>query len=112
MNQTTAAVIITMSLSVVGVLGDAFLKLATRELRPFTSWAFFAGFLLYASTAFGWVIALRHLKLAAVGSIYCVVTVLLLTVIGRCSFAESLSGPELLGVALGLVSFFLLFRFA
>jgi len=112
MDKTVAAILLTVGLSAVGVWGDYFLKLASRSENGFGSRVFLIGLALYACTAFGWVIALRHLKLATVGSIYCVTTVLFLTVVGRLSFAESLSYPEMIGVGLGLASFFLLFRFS
>ena len=64
MGTKTLAVLITIAFSVIGVLGDYFLKLASARERPlWTSW-FYLGFALYASTAFGWVFVMKHLKLA------------------------------------------------
>ncbi len=73
--------LVTIAFSVIGVLGDYFLKLArAREQSLRTSW-FYLGFTLYASTAFGWVFVMKHLKLATIGVLYSVALVLLLTAI-------------------------------
>ena len=51
---TTLAVLVTVAFSVVGVLGDYFLKLASVRDQPLRTGSFYLGFALYASTAFGW----------------------------------------------------------
>lgn len=112
MGTKTFAVIITIAFSVIGVLGDYFLKLASgREQSLRTSW-FYVGFALYASTAFGWVFVMKHLKLATIGVLYSVSLVLLLTAIGVLVFRESLNYFELIGIALAVISLVLLMRFA
>ena len=112
MDKTTLAVLVTVAFSVVGVLGDYFLKLASgRDLPLRTGW-FYLGFVLYASTAFGWVFVLRHLKLATISVLYSVSMVLLLTAIGVFQFKESLNFYELAGIVLALASLVLLMRFA
>src|SRR5262245_56900658 len=66
MGTTTLAVLVTIAFSVIGVLGDYFLKHASGREQPLrTSW-FYLGFVLYASTAFGWVFVMKHLKLATI----------------------------------------------
>ena len=112
MDKTTLAVLVTVAFSVVGVLGDYFLKLASgRDLPLRTGW-FYLGFVLYASTAFGWVFVMRHLKLATISVLYSVSMVLLLTAIGVFQFKESLNFYELAGIVLALASLVLLMRFA
>src|SRR5882757_2510741 len=111
MDKTALAVIVTIAFSVVGVVGDYFLKLASAKDESLKSPAFYVGFVIYASTAFGWVYVMRHLKLATVGVVYCVSMVLLLTVIGVVAFKESLSGTEIAGIAMAIASLFLLVRF-
>jgi len=72
MGTKTIAVLITIAFSVIGVLGDYFLKLASEREQPLrTSW-FYLGFALYASTAFGWVFVMKHLKLATISVLYSV----------------------------------------
>src|SRR3954454_22381984 len=91
MGTRTLAVLITIAFSVIGVLGDYFLKLASAREQPLrTSW-FYVGFALYASTAFGWVFVMKHLKLATISVLYSVSLVLLLTAIGVVLFQESLN---------------------
>ncbi len=104
------AVLITILLSTVGVAGDYFLKVASSSERPFATGAFALGLGLIASTAFGAVLAMRQLKLASLASVYCVSTILLLALIGRVSFHEKLSHPEMVGVACAVLSVILLFR--
>jgi multidrug transporter EmrE-like cation transporter len=106
------AVLVTVAFSVVGVVGDYFLKLASTSERPLRTGAFYLGFVLYASTAFGWVFVMRHLKLATISVLYSVSMVLLLTAVGVVLFRESLNYFELAGISLALASLVLLMRFA
>jgi small multidrug resistance pump len=81
MDKTALAVFVTIAFSVVGVVGDYFLKLASAKDESLKSPAFYVGFAIYASTAFGWVFVMKHLKLATLGVVYCVSMVVLLTAI-------------------------------
>ena len=112
MGPKTLAVLITITFSVIGVLGDYFLKLASGRQQPLrTSW-FYLGIALYASTAFGWVFVMKHLKLATISVLYSVSMVLLLTAIGVVLFRESLNYFEVIGIVLAVISLVLLMRFA
>jgi drug/metabolite transporter (DMT)-like permease len=112
MGTRTLAVLTTMVFSVIGVLGDYFLKLASARAQPLrTSW-FYLGFALYASTAFGWVFVMKYLKLATISVLYSVCLMLLLTAIGVVLFHESLNYWEVIGIVLAVVSLVLLMRFA
>jgi small multidrug resistance pump len=109
--MTLVAVLVTLAFSVIGVVGDYFLKIAsTREQPLWTGW-FYLGFALYASTAFGWVFVMRHMKLATIGVLYSVSMILLLTTIGVVVFRESLNRFEILGIVLAVASLVLLIRF-
>jgi hypothetical protein len=55
MGTRTIAVLVTIAFSVIGVLGDYFLKLASAREQPLRTGWFYLGFAFYASTAFGWV---------------------------------------------------------
>jgi drug/metabolite transporter (DMT)-like permease len=112
MGTRTIAVLITIAFSIVGVLGDYFLKLASGRGQPLRTTWFYLGFALYASTAFGWVFVMKYLKLATISVLYSVSLVLLLTVIGVFVFRESLNSFEMIGIALAVVSLVLLMRFA
>jgi len=112
MERATLGILVTIAFSLVGVLGDYFLKLASGREQPLRSGWFFLGFALYASTAFGWVFVMRHLKLATISVVYSVSMVLLLTAVGVVFFKESLNSYELAGIVLALASLVLLMRFA
>jgi drug/metabolite transporter (DMT)-like permease len=112
MHKTTLAVLVTVAFSVVGVVGDYFLKLASTRGRPLGTGWFYLGFALYASTAFGWVFVMRHLKLATISVLYSVSVILLLTTVGVVMFRESLNYFEVTGIVLAIAALVLLMRFA
>src|SRR6185436_8464261 len=111
MDKTALAVIVTVAFSVIGVVGDYYLKLASAKDESLKSPAFCIGFVLYASTAFGWVFVMKHLKLATVGVVYSISMVLLLTAVGVVAFKESLNGYEIVGLVMAVASLLLLTRF-
>ena len=104
--------LVTIAFSVIGVLGDYFLKLASAREQPLRAISFYIGFALYASTAFGWVFVMKHLKLATISVLYAVSLVLLLTAIGVVLFRESLNYFEVIGIVLAVIALVLLMRFA
>jgi small multidrug resistance pump len=112
MKKTVLAVVVTVAFSVVGVLGDYFLKLSSASEQPLRTRWFYVGFAVYASTAFGWVFVMRHLKLATISVVYSISMVLLLTAVGVMVFGESLNRYELAGIVLAVASLVLLVRFA
>ncbi len=112
MGTRTVAVLVTIAFSLVGVLGDYFLKLASAREQPLRTGWFYIGFALYASTAFGWVYVMRYLKLGTISVLYSVSMVLLLTAVGVVVFRESLNSFEVAGIVLALASLVLLMRFA
>jgi multidrug transporter EmrE-like cation transporter len=112
MGKSALAVAVTVAFSVVGVLGDYLLKLASAERAPLRSRWFYVGFAVYASTAFGWVFVMRHLKLATIGVVYSVSMILLLTGIGVVVFREPLRPAEVAGLVMAVAALILLVRFA
>jgi small multidrug resistance pump len=112
MGTRTLAVLVTIVFSVIGVAGDYFLKVASAREQPLRTGWFYLGFAFYASTAFGWVFVMKHLKLATISVLYSVSLVLLLTAIGVILFRESLNYFEMIGIVLAVVSLVLLMRFA
>jgi small multidrug resistance pump len=111
MDQRSFAVLVTVGFSMVGVLGDYFLKRASGRDEPLKSVSFYLGFAVYASTAFGWVFVMRHLKLATISVVYSVSMIVLLTALGVLIFRESLNGYEIVGLILAIASLILLIRF-
>jgi small multidrug resistance pump len=106
------AIAVTIGFSVVGVLGDYLLKLASAHKEPLRSPWFYVGFAVYASTAFGWVFVMRHLKLATISVVYSVSMILLLTGIGSLVFREPLNDYEVVGLLMAIGALILLMRFA
>ena len=104
--------LVTITFSVIGVLGDYFLKLASAREQSLRTSSFYLGFALYASTTFGWVFVMKHLKLATISVLYSVSLVLLLTAVGVVLFRESLNYFEVIGIVLAVISLVLLMRFA
>src|SRR5262249_40249445 len=86
MDSKTLAVLVTVGFSLLGVLGDYFLKLASAQERSLSTASFFIGFAVYASTAFGWVFVMKHLKLATISVVYSVSMIVLLTTVGIIGF--------------------------
>ena len=111
MDGKSLAVLVTFGFSVVGVIGDYFLKLASGAPQPLRSGWFYVGFAVYATTAFGWVFVMRHLNLATIGVVYSVSMVLLLTAIGVLFFRETLTASEVLGLGMAIGALLLLTRF-
>jgi len=112
MDKTTLGVLVTIGFSIVGVAGDYFLKRASAaEYSLRTIW-FYVGFVLYASTAFGWVFVMKYLKLATISVVYSVSTIVLLTAIGMVGFKETLNVYEVAGIAMAIGALVLLMRFA
>ena len=112
MGTKTIAVLVTFGFSIIGVVGDYFLKLASAREQPLRTGWFYLRFVLYASTAFGWVFVMSRLKLATISVLYSVSLVLLLTAVGVVLFRESLSYFEVIGIILAVASLVLLMRFA
>ena len=112
MGTKAIAGLVTIAFSVIGVLGDYFLKLASAREQPLRTGWFYLGFALYASTAFGWVFVMSRLKLATISVLYSICLVLLLTAVGLVLFRESLNHFDVIGIVLAVVSLVLLMRFA
>jgi small multidrug resistance pump len=112
MNKSHLALLLTFGFSILGVVGDYFLKVASLSEKPFRTVAFYVGFAVYGSTAFGWLFAMRHLKLATISTLYSVCIILLLTGLGVVVFNERPNVTELIGIVLALASVVLLVRFA
>src|SRR5262245_53499581 len=112
MDTKTLAVVVTVAFSVVGVVGDYFLKRASQEPQVLRTPWFYVGFTLYAATAFGWVFVTRHLKLATISVLYSVSMVVLLTAVGVVIFRETLNYAEVAGLVMAVAALVLLVRFA
>lgn len=111
MDSKIAAIGVVILLSLLGVVGDYFLKLASVEERFIWNRWFPIGLAIYASTAFGWVYALKNMKLATIGVVYSMCMILLLAVLGVVVFKERLTLGEVAGILMAVGSLILLSRF-
>jgi drug/metabolite transporter (DMT)-like permease len=108
MDRPWVAVLVTVGFSALGALGDYFLKIASAADSPLRTRAFAVGFVVYASTAFGWLFVMRHLKLATISAVYSVSMILILTGVGAAFFGETPTRTEAVGLGLAVVSLVLL----
>jgi len=112
MESKLLAVLVTIGFSLLGVLGDYFLKLASGHEQSLRTGWFYLGFAVYSSTAFGWVFVMKHLKLATIGVVYSISMIVLLTATGALFFRETLSVYEITGLLMAIGALVLLIRFA
>jgi drug/metabolite transporter (DMT)-like permease len=111
MDKTSLAFVVIILFSVVGAIGDYFLKLASDSENSYLTKWFAIGLVIYASTAFGWVYVMRTVKLATVGLVYSVSIILLLAAMDVLIFKARPKGLEILGMGMALTSLVLLWRF-
>jgi multidrug transporter EmrE-like cation transporter len=104
------AIGLVLGLSLTTVFADWLLKLASEQAGAFTNRFFLVGTAVYTVSAFAWVLAMRHIKLAVIGAFYSVTVALLLAVLGAVVFREKLELREMLGIGLGISSLLLLTR--
>ena len=110
--QTTVALLATVGLCVDTVAGDYFLKRASDRAAPLATWWFLLGFVVWSSTAVGWVYVMRHLRFATLGAVYGVSSVLLLTFAGVLFLGEPLKWQEGVGIGMAVGAIVLPTRFA
>src|SRR3989344_5023061 len=97
-------VLVVIILSLIGVLGDYFLKLAGNGERYINYPLFILGAIVYSSTAIGWFFVMKHIKLGTLGIVYATTTVIALTFTGMIFFKESLNIYEIIGLIAGISS--------
>jgi drug/metabolite transporter (DMT)-like permease len=100
-----------IGISVVTVVGDYFIKLASLTSSPVLNRWFLAGCGMYLLCTFGWVFAFRHIKLASVGVLYSLSIVILMAALGVFVFGETLNRIELVGLGFAVIAIVLLGRF-
>lgn len=109
MTPTARTFLVMIAVALVTVLGDYFLKVAGNSLvlrvKPLI-----AGVVIYGATAFAWVYAMRHLKLATLSVVFTLSMLIFAAALGALVFGERLSRLELLGILLAVVSIILLYR--
>jgi drug/metabolite transporter (DMT)-like permease len=107
-----SAVALIIGLAALTLVGDYMLKLASLKSESFAAPEFIAGAMMYALTAAGWVIAMKHMTLAALGVYFSVMIILMLAALGVFVFKETLAAREMLGIVLAIVALGLMSRFS
>lgn len=106
-------ILLIIILTVVGVVGDFFLKLASGNPSKYLEWRYFLiGQILFTLTPFGWFFVLKNIKLSSLGIMYSLFTMLSFVIVGVFYFHEQLNVYEIIGILTAVVSLILLSRFS
>lgn len=111
MQENLIPLIAVILLSLIGVLGDYFLKLAGNGDKFIVLKFFFAGFIIFILAIIGWFFVFKYVKLSIVGVLYGLTSTLALVAVGVLFFHEKLSFYEIIGIIFGIISFIFLVRF-
>ncbi|WP_083194833.1 hypothetical protein [Pararhodobacter sp. CCB-MM2] len=99
--QTTAILVV---ITILTLIGDYSIKLASNHASGLKAPAFFIGALLYGIPAIGWFFLMRTHSLAEIGVFYSAATLILLAGLGFFVFREPLGWREILGLVLALAA--------
>jgi multidrug transporter EmrE-like cation transporter len=110
-NQVIFSIFIATTLSLIGVIGDMFIKLSGSK-KTIDVKFLVLGIIIYASTAFGWFYVMKHIKLSTLGVVYAISTIIFLTLVSIFCFNERINYFEIIGIMLAIVSIIILARFA
>lgn len=112
MEELLIAGLLALSVSLVEILGDFFVKIAS--LQPgFAGWkTWLIGILIYGSTGIIWFFLLRKSKLSTAGVTYSVGVVVFLTLLGVFYFKEKINSMEILAIIMAIASLVILYKFA
>ena len=112
MNSSLIALVIIVLLTVITTFADILIKNASIQ-NAFSGWPMLLiGSLIYGLTGIGWFFAMRKLKLSSLGAIFSISTILLLSLVSIFYFKEKISGIEIVGILMAIVSIGILYRFA
>ncbi|MDO8538713.1 MAG: transporter [archaeon] len=112
MDKTLLSLLVIVLLSLIGVIGDFFIKLSGVGPKFVELKWFVLGFIIYAATAFGWFFVMKNVKLSTLGVFYAVSTVIFLVAVGVFYFKEQLNVYEIIAIIAAVVSLIILARFA
>ncbi len=96
--------------TVIVVAGDYAIKIAVERGHTLSSPIFMTGCGLYALSAIGWFMAMRHISLAQTGVAFSVFSLLALAGLGVVAFGERLEMREVFGIVLAVCSMLLMAR--
>jgi drug/metabolite transporter (DMT)-like permease len=112
MTPSQQAVVVASLVSLIGVGADGLLKAASQHPHGVLNRWLAGGLLLTFAFALGWLVLMRHMKLATAGALYAVTSTLLLAIVGVVFFQERLSANEVAGIAFAVGAVSMLARFS
>lgn len=98
--------VLTILMTIVLLCGDYFIKKATQSLRP-EMWLYFTA-VLWVSSIYGWYYIVKDERIAIVGALFSVLSLIGTVLIGIIGFNEHLSYKEWIGFGLGMIAVLLL----
>jgi drug/metabolite transporter (DMT)-like permease len=105
-------ILIVIFLSAFGVLGDYFMKISGSGIKYINYPLFLLGMSIYILGGIGWFFVMKHIKLSTLGMFFALTNIILLVSVGVFFFKERLNIYEVIGIILGVISIFILARFA
>ncbi|GAB3759458.1 hypothetical protein [Spirosoma pomorum] len=111
MTQQLKWIVLLVSLELISMLADYFIKKASL-LAGLTGWGWLVtGGMLYGATALGWFFMMRSFNLVTIGLLHSFGAIALSLLLGLVVFHETISLREVAGITLGCVSIGLLVHF-
>ncbi len=111
MTQQLKWILLVVSLELVSMLADYFIKKASL-LAGLTGWGWLAtGGILYGTTALGWFFMMRSFNLVTIGVLHSFGVIALSLLLSLFVFREPITLRDVAGITLGCVSIGLLVRF-
>jgi len=89
------------------IVGDVFFKKWTVEHRPLLMWG---GFIIYSIGALFWAFSLKYEMLSKAISIFTILNLVIVSLIGIIFFKENISVMAKFGIVLGIISIVLIER--
>ncbi|MDP1834095.1 MAG: SMR family transporter [Candidatus Moranbacteria bacterium] len=89
------------------IVGDVFFKKWTVENKPLLMWA---GFIIYSIGTLFWAFSLKYETLSKAISIFTILNLVIVALIGIIFFKENISVISKIGIVLGIISIVLIER--
>lgn len=111
MNERLKWLLIVLSLELISVMGDYFIKKASLQ-AGWSGWRqLLVGGFIYGATAIGWFYVMRTFKLFTIGLIHSLLAIALSMLLSQLFFEEKMTSRDIVGILLGLASIILLIRY-
>jgi multidrug transporter EmrE-like cation transporter len=93
--------------AILEIAGDVFFKKWAVENRPLLMWS---GFIIYSIGALFWAYSLKYEMLSKAISIFTILNLVIVAIVGIIFFKENISMMARLGIVLGIISIVLIER--